>query len=270
MMKLQVLIASMHQKDFSKVEAMNLSSDAIIANQADTNAYEERKYPFGIVRMITTPQRGVGKNRNTALDLADGDILLLADDDIQYVDDYAQLITEEFSKNPQADAIIFNITTLGESTYRRQNTNRERIRLYNALNYGAVRIAVRREKLERTGIRFSLNFGGGALYSAGEDTLFIFEMIRKGFRIFTSPIVIATVDQTSSTWFTGYNHKYFYDKGASFRALFGKLAYIYAAQDYLRHRNEYKKSQLSAKEAILDIKDGIKGYKTFTPYTDKQ
>ena len=270
MMKLQVLIASMHQEDFSKVEAMNLSSDAIIANQADLNAYEEKEYPFGLVKMITTPQRGVGKNRNTALDLADGDILLLADDDIQYADDYAQLIIEEFEKIPEADAIIFNITTLGESTHRRQNTERKRIRLYNALNYGAVRIAVKREKLERTGIRFSLNFGGGAMYSAGEDTLFIFEMIKKGFKIYTSPIVIATVDQTSSTWFTGYNHKYFYDKGASFRALFGKTAYIYAVQDYLRHRNEYQKSKLSGKEAILDIKNGIKGYKTYTPYRDKQ
>lgn len=265
--RLQVLVASMHQTDFSKVETMNLSSDAIIANQADNYAYEEQSYPFGTVRMITTSQRGVGKNRNTALDLANGEIILIADDDIRYKDDYVNSVIGEFERIPQADAIVFNISTLGESTYRRQNETSKRVRLFNALNYGAVRIAVRREKLERAGICFSLNFGGGALYSAGEDSLFIAEMIRKGLRIYTSSIVIAEVDQTSSTWFKGYNHKYFYDKGALFRALFGRLSYIYAAQDFLRHLNEYQKSDLTKKVMLSDIRKGIAGYKTYTPYT---
>lgn len=268
MKKLQVLVASMYQTDFAKVESMNLSSDAIIANQADINKYDEKEYPFGVVKMITTPQRGVGKNRNTALDLADGDIILLADDDIRYVDNYSKPILEAFEKTPEADAIIFNIITIGDSTQRRHNNEIKRIRLYNALNYGAVRIAIKRDKLEKTGIHFNLNFGGGALFSAGEDTLFIFEMVKKGLKIYTSPIVIAEVDQTSSTWFTGYNHKYFYDKGALFCALFGKLAYVYAAQDYIRHRDEYKKSQLSSKEALVEIKKGIKGYRTYTPYLE--
>ena len=44
MKKLQVLVASMHQKDFSIVEKMNLSTDTIIANQADKYAYEEKIY----------------------------------------------------------------------------------------------------------------------------------------------------------------------------------------------------------------------------------
>ena len=132
--------------------------------------------------MVTTPHRGVGKNRNTALNLADGEIILIADDDIKYVNGYEKLITDEFEKKPEADVIVFNIITLGESTHRRKNTKTKEIKLYNALNYGAVRIAARRDKLERAGICFSLNFGGGALYSAGEDTLFMFDMVKKGLR----------------------------------------------------------------------------------------
>lgn len=266
--KLQVLVASMHQTDFSKVEEMNLSSDTIIANQAESYKYMEKDFSFGKVRMITTEQRGVGKNRNTALDIADGDILLLADDDLKYVDNYEKIIISAFNEIPEADAIIFNIQTVGDSTYRRQNAEIKRIRMYNALNYGAVRIAFKRNKLEKAGIHFSLNFGGGALFSAGEDSLFIHDMIKKGMKLYTYPAVIAEVDQTSSTWFRGYNHKYFYDKGALFRALFGKFSYLYAVQDYLRHVNEYKKSSLTKKDIIYDIKNGIIGYKTYTPYTD--
>ena len=267
--KLQVLVASMHQKDFSKAKSMNLSSDAIIANQSDHYAFEEINYPFGTVKMITTAQRGVGKNRNIALDMADGDIILLADDDIKYVDSYAALILGEFEKLPEADVIVFNIMTHGESTDRRHNTETRRVRLYNALNYGAVRMAVRREKLERAGIHFNLNFGGGTLYSAGEDTIFMYEMMKKGLKVFTSPIVIAEVDQTSSTWFKGYNNKYFYDKGALFRHIFGKLAYIFAMQDFIRHRDEYRKSKLPEKKAFAEIWQGIKGYKFSIPYKEK-
>ncbi len=267
-MRLQVLVASMHQIDFSKVKEMNISSDAIIANQADLYEYKEIDYPFGKVKMITTAQRGVGKNRNTALDFADGDILLLADDDLKYVDNYEKIIISAFSELPEADVIIFNIKTIGDSTYRRQNTEIKRIKLYNALNYGAVRIAFRRDKLEKAGIHFSLNFGGGALFSAGEDSLFIYEMIKKRLKLYTYPAVIAEVDQTTSTWFRGYNHKYFYDKGALFRALFGRLSYLYAAQDYLRHMSEYKKSSLSSRTIISDIRNGIIGYKTYSSYTE--
>ena len=270
MKRLQVLVATMHQSDFSKVESMRIASDAIFANQADTDAYEEREYPFGTVRMITTRLRGVGKNRNTAFDLADGDILLIADDDIRYVDGYAAQITDAFDKNPQADAIIFNITTIGESTDRRKNNGIKRVRFFNALNYGAVRIAVRREKLERAGLRFSQNFGGGTLFSAGEDSIFMRDMIKNGMRVYTSPITIAEVDQTSSTWFTGYNHKYFYDKGAVFSALFGIFAYPYALQDLVRHMDEYRRSKLTKTEMISDLMRGIAGYRSFTPYTGEK
>ena len=266
MERLQVLVATMHQNDFSKVESMRLSSDAVFANQADRDAYEEREYPFGTVKMVTTRQRGVGKNRNTAFQFADGDILLMADDDIRYVDGYVKLITDEFGKNPQADAMIFNIRTIGESTDRRTNTGNKKVRLFNALNYGAVRIAVRREKLERAGISFSLNFGGGALYSAGEDSLFIRDMVKKGLRIYTSPVTIAEVDQTSSTWFKGYNHKYFYDKGAAFSALFGRFAYLYALQDFIRHMDEYRRSDLGKAAMISDLRKGIAGYRSYRPY----
>ena len=37
MKKLQVLVATMHQKDLSLVEKMNIRCDAVIANQADKN-----------------------------------------------------------------------------------------------------------------------------------------------------------------------------------------------------------------------------------------
>ena len=45
MKQLQVLVATMHQSDFSLVEKMNITCDAILANQTDHNAVSEQVYP---------------------------------------------------------------------------------------------------------------------------------------------------------------------------------------------------------------------------------
>ena len=40
MSELQVLVATMHQRDFSLVEKMNIRCDAVIANQADRSSFD--------------------------------------------------------------------------------------------------------------------------------------------------------------------------------------------------------------------------------------
>ena len=103
--QLQVLVATMHQKDTSIVEKMNIGCDAVIANQADRNdiLVTER------VKMITTNTRGVGLNRNIALLAADAELLLFADDDMVYYDGMAEAVEQAFRDNPQADVLIFGV-----------------------------------------------------------------------------------------------------------------------------------------------------------------
>lgn len=52
-------------------------------------------------------------------------------------------------------------------------------------------------------------FGSGSEYSCGEDTIFMKELMDKGFRIYKSPLKIAKIDMSGSTWFSGYNEKFF-------------------------------------------------------------
>ena len=105
MEKLQVLLVTMHQTDFSILEKLNYRGSIIIANQADREQFETRDQ----AKMITTATRGVGLNRNIALLAADGDILLLADDDMRYNDGMEEAVLAAFRENPQADALIFGL-----------------------------------------------------------------------------------------------------------------------------------------------------------------
>ena len=75
-MKVQVLVAAMHQKDHALLEKMNIQSDAIVANQCDFNSVEDFEWNGHKIRYLNFAERGVGLNRNNALMRANGDICL--------------------------------------------------------------------------------------------------------------------------------------------------------------------------------------------------
>jgi len=269
-MDLQVLVATMHQKDFSKYREMNLSSDALFANQTDFTGRETIRVGEHTAEMISTDTRGVGINRNLACLYAAGDVLLLADDDMKYVNNYKLIVLDAFRALPRADAIIFNINTIGGTVQRRQNKKIKRIHFVNAFNYGAPRIAVKRTSIKKSGILFNTNFGGGAIYSAGEDSIFISEMLKRGLKLYAYPETIASVEQTTSTWFEGYTKKYFYDKGALFKAIMKRGSWLLCLQDVIRHWHNYKGSKLSVREVLKQMRRGSRGYETLRTYEESE
>ena len=72
---------------------------------------------------------------------------------------------------------------------------------------------MRKSAVDKACLSFSTLYGGGAKYSAGEDSLFIREAFRKGLKMYAAPAVIAEVKQEQSSWFCGYTDKFFIDKG---------------------------------------------------------
>lgn len=258
-MKIEVLVATMNQSDFSLYDKMNLKTDAVFANQSDKYEYKEFSNKKSKMRMITTMTRGVGKNRNIALMYSDADICLLADDDVRYVDNYDSIIENAFSEIPEADIIIFNIETIGDNeTSRRVNKKIKKIHMFNVLNYGAPRVAIRKASLSKKNIWFSLLYGGGAVYSSGEDSLFLTEAIRKKMRIYAYPCKIADVNQETSTWFKGYTQKYFEDKGVWFANAFPNLKYLLSV--YYSFRLKRYTQEFSVLQIFTMMNAGIKKF----------
>ena len=258
-MKLEVLVATMGQKNLDKYKEMNLNSDVIFANQDDRFELIEENIDSNNVKMITTNYRGVGKNRNVALLNATAELLVLADDDMVYEDDYVNIIQSAFSKIKNADIIIFNIETIGEETRKRRlNTKIKRCNKFNVLNYGAARIVIKKEFLDKQNIWFSMLYGGGAKYSSGEDSLFLIESLNKGARVYTYPKKIAGVKQNESTWFKGYNEKFFFDRGIWLGNAFPNLKYILSLYYAIKLKNTSEKYNLA--DIFKFIVSGIKEF----------
>ncbi|MDD3766771.1 MAG: glycosyltransferase family A protein [Eubacteriales bacterium] len=249
MPKVEVLVAALGcVNGMDLYRRMKIETDAVIANQCGENSHFEYDAGGKCLKVISAMDRGVGKNRNLAIIHSTGDILVFADDDIVYKKGYARIIGEAFESLPKADAIVFNINDLNPRTKRADIITRIRkINITCALKYGIVQVAVRRSALLKANVWFSLLFGGGAPYCAGEDTLFIRQMLRAGLNIYTHPSVIADAPQETSTWFTGHNEAYFHDRGALLAALFPKMSLLFSiiyAFRYQDRTDEYTPWQI--------------------------
>lgn len=254
-MTVQVLASVVDKDPRELAREMHIETDAVIVNQCGRYGVETFDHKGRKIRVFYMAERGVGLSRNTALMRADGDICLFSDQDIVYETGYEQKILRAFEECPNADMIVFNVEVSEErKTY--YNTGVKRVRWYNCGRYGAVSFAVRREKLFASGVTFSLLFGGGAKYSAGEDSLFLKQFMQKGYRVYTSEAVIGRETEGDSTWFSGYHNKFFFDRGVLYHFLYGPLAKLWAFRFLAVHRAKLC-TQVPLREAYRIMKDGI-------------
>lgn len=259
-MKLEVLTATMHQRDFSKIEEMNIRCDVVFANQADRHGYEEMRFPYGTAKMVTTPYCGVGRNRNLALLHASGDILLFSDDDMVYQEDYAAGVLQAFTELPEADVIVFE--TVFEKAGQVVGAHRHRtgkLSFLKCWKYGTYAIAVRKAALDGANIWFHTEFGGGCRYLAGEDSLFLTDCYRKGLRVYAYSYVLGRCKKDTSSWFTGFDGRYYHDKGAWLACALPGLCRIAAPLLAVKWRKQ--DTQLRLGEVIRQMQRGIRDYK---------
>lgn len=270
-MKLEVLVATMNQNDCRLAEQMNACGagekyGVILANQANRNEIVQENIKGTPVKMITTMTRGVGLNRNIALLASTAEILLFSDDDITYFDGFQENVYTAFQKNGDADVIIFSMhITKDNKIIRTVSVKNKRLHIWNSLKYGTIVVAIRRSALLKSRLCFSQLFGGGCKYSCGEDSLFICDCIKKGLKVYGCDFVLGKCAQDSSTWFSDYHKKFFYDKGVLVACMFPRMKGLikwYFALRFLR------RTELSFKEVMNQINAGIRGFDSLSEYSN--
>ena len=235
-MKLDILMSCMHQTDDALIAASGITGDAVVINQCDLD--EERRYTTsgGRVRYLCTTQRGLTKSRNMAIAHSDADVCLLCDDDELFVADYARKILKAYGELPQADVIIFKMVNR-ECPF---GDEPRQLKFPQTMHVASWQISFRREKLLKSGVRFDELLGAGSGNGAEEELKFLLDCQRAGLVIWYAPVAIATVAQQESTWFAGFNEKFFYDRGATTRYILGApLAGAYALFYVIKKRQMY-------------------------------
>ncbi len=232
------IVAALNENPKTLAARMHLGCDAVIVNQCHEDRVDFFQYEDHLIRVICSSARGVGRSRNQGLLLAESEIVLIGDEDIVYRDGYAESVVREFRDHPEADVILFNVTqSAGRETYR--NKDHGRVHLWNCGRYPAYSIALRMAKQQEANVWFSLLFGGGARYAAGEDSLFLADCLKKGLKLYRSPVCLGEETARDSTWFTGYNDKFFRDRGTLYHALYGWMAGLLALRFLYKNRREW-------------------------------
>jgi len=228
-MTLQMLISSVGQEPHALIEKMKPECDCILVNQKADYLYEEFAYQGHQIRCFSMQEKGVGLSRNHALLRADHELCLFGDEDIVYERGYTEKVCHAFEEHPEADMLLFNVKVVEERrTYWTEAFHR--VRWYNCGRYPAYSFALRTEVMHERNLTYHLWFGGGARYSNGEDSLFIRDCIRSGLKVYALPVTIGEEVPRPSTWFAGYNDKFFYDRGVLYHYLYGVLAPVMAAR----------------------------------------
>ena len=86
--------------------------------------------------------------------------------------------------------------------------------------------------------------GAGTGHGAGEENKFLYDCLRNGLKIlFVPEHIVSLHERTTSTWFTGYNEKFYLQKGWATERYMGKFfATIFAFYTAITKYSIYKKN----------------------------
>ena len=146
------------------------------ADETDIPRQIAGRSDFGI---YITHTSGLSRNRNNALANSSAPLLLLSDDDVSYSADGLTAVIAHFDNNPGCDL----------ATFRYESANAPKVYpgsgfdlRHPAKGYyiTSFEIAMRRRLLSATGVRFNEWFGINSEFGAGEEDLFVHDLLAHG------------------------------------------------------------------------------------------
>lgn len=260
---IEILIATMHQDSLDFLLPMfpflHFSNFKIlIVNQTQKGIILKSEYSN--IRVINSFEKGLSKSRNLALENAVGKILLIADDDIVYQEEFITKIIKAYNKFPNAAAIKFcAVKSNGDLIKKCPETSKKNLDVFDILNTSSIEMTLNRTILDKTGIRFDENFGLGGIFEMGEEAIFLFDLKNKNHPLAFEPKVIVKHQERTSSDKKSIREKYFI-QGALFTKIF-KNHYIYWI--FVKLFFDLKQNKLQFRELKQALKSAKEGHGKF-------
>jgi len=265
MYKIEVLIATMHKENEKDIiillDDMDINSDCVVVSQCNKEGVEKFNYKNYNVVCIYSKERGLSRSRNLALQYATADIVMIADDDVQYIDGYTEIVVATYRTYSKYDIITFK--TRNNKKYL---CNNKKINRISSRKITSSEITMKLSSVR--GISFNVLFGtGSSCFLHGEENIFLNSCIRRKRKILYIPQTIAYSESASfvenkrpSTWFAGYNREYMIDQGALYYELSPFLFLPSMLQFVFRKYSLYKKN-MNCLTVIYYMVLGVSKYK---------
>lgn len=142
------------------------------------------------VRLFTFESQGLSLNRNNALDRAEGDIIIFADDDARFDAEGFEHIKATFEQHSNVDVAFFQASTYTEKPLKEYPITEIDLTKRSAhdQSISIIEMACLRTKVQGR-IRFDERFGlGTAMLTCGEEEIWLEDARRAGLRMRYFPI----------------------------------------------------------------------------------
>ncbi len=221
--EIEILLATMNRENLDFIRAI-FPQDIpqrvalLIVNQSEDKKLQTH-HPQ--IRIVNSPEKGLSKSRNTALQHARGEICVFTDDDVVFLDGFEQKIRKAFAHFPQSSFIRFRYEK-EQGILAKDYPNQPKAHLsdFDMLNTSSLEMAIRRRDLQSQKIRFDEHFGlGSGVFKMGEEHLFLAALQQKGLQLSYFPETLCRHRGTSSDENMSYQERY-YTHGAVVQALF--------------------------------------------------
>ena len=262
-MECEILVSVMNHRNKDKIiNRLGISNDdkCLIINQIFDDKKPENDVKTGNHKFISYKEKGLSRSRNHALDNAVGDICVIADDDMVYMDDYKKTIIDAYKKYQDADIIIF-IVDREHKDYKLKIKKEGRINILKTMKVSSVQITLKKFSILNKKLRFDEKFGAGSVYPWGEENIFLFDCIKRGCKIYYVPIKIATLlDINKTSWNKDNTPEHFEKQGVIYYRMSSRLWRLLALQFVLRKRKIYRRD-MKGIDVYMAMINGVKKYK---------
>lgn len=254
LVKTEILLSCMFLSDSKEmIKRSHITSDTVIINQCDEENYKEENICNALLRTFSVTDRGLTKSRNLAISKSQADICIICDDDEIFNEGYEKAVSSAYDALPDADIIIFDMV----DRPLKWGNSIKRLGYIDLMSVSSWQITFRREKLLASGVLFDENMGAGSGNGAEEEFRFLTQCRKAKLRIYHYPFRLASVAQTQSTWFKGFDEEFFVNRGNTTRYIMGlPLSVLYAAYYAFA-----KRKQLSGMSMLRAFSYTVKGIK---------
>ncbi|WP_375238707.1 glycosyltransferase family 2 protein [Aurantibacter sp.] len=257
----EVLIATMNRTSLDFLEQMFINNSVqdfsiLVINQ--TNKEYQLISNKSNIRVINSYEKGISNSRNLAIKHAKGKVVLFADDDVVYENNFKSIILKAHKNYVNAAIISFKFIDFDGNLFR--DYKKEIEHKHTSSTIGQINSVVISAKLEKIKfLFFDVNFGLGANFEIGEENLFLQDALNKGLDIRFVPKVILKHPIFSSGK-DDANNKLIFARGAYCYKKYGGIGYLKITHYiYL----VFIKGKISLSEFIPKLKQGFKGIKAY-------
>ena len=226
---IQVLISTMNRSNFDFLEDIFLFSDykqfnILIVNQTSQNNLLVSDNDN--IKVYNVFENGLSKSRNLAIQNATKKLLIFADDDIVFKQNFESKILKAFNEHPNSDGFRFQfLNRSGNYAKKYPKKFRAKLSKLELLNTSSVELVVKNESIKHVNVKFDEHFGLGTIFFMGEEAIFVSDLIKKGLKIGFIPEQILLHNNVSTGNKTESSSLYFVQSAVFYR-IFG-MRYLF-------------------------------------------